>query len=118
MKGVMITVMICKSKINQYRERIHKILSAKVANRQLCVVYWGPPAVSGSVDSQVFRIPQAVPLPYDYYHQVLKAMCARVGLRASDFSSHSLRRGGQLSCACVGWNWKRSKKGEIGAQIV
>ena len=51
-----------KSKTNQYRERIHKIPVAKLANHQLCAVHWmrkhlqqcpAPP------DSQVFRIPRA-----------------------------------------------------------
>lgn len=95
-------IMVCvrKSKTNQFRERIHRIPVAKVANRELCAVFWVQKHMEqcpAPLEAQVFRVPKAghsIPLPYNYYNEVIKAMCHRTGLPASEFSTHSLRRGG------------------------
>lgn len=93
-------VNVRKSKTNQFRERVHKIPVAKVANRALCAVFWVKRHMDqcpAPQDAQVFRIPKAghsVPLTYSFYTAVLKAACTAAGLQAGDFSSHSLRRGG------------------------
>ena len=75
-----IMVMVRKSKPNQFRERVHQIPVAKVTNKPLCAIHWVRKHLRQCpvpADAQVFRIPRAghsVPLPYDYYNQVLKAM--------------------------------------------
>ena len=96
--GVLVSVR--KSKTNQFRERVHKIPVAEVANKELCAVFWlrrhmlqcpAPP------DARIFRTPRkghSVPLSYEFYSSVLKRTCAAAGLPPGEFSSHSLRRGG------------------------
>ena len=89
-----------KSKTNQYRQRVHKIPVAKVANKKLCAVYWVRRHLEqcpAPLDAMAFRIPRAgcsIPLPYAFYSSVLKMACGAVGLPPGEFSSHSLRRGG------------------------
>ena len=96
--GMMIHVR--KSKTNQYRQRVHRIPVANVANRELCAVYWVRRHIAqcpAPLDAQAFRMPRAghsVPLSYTFYSAVLKMACAAVGLPQGEFSSHSLRRGG------------------------
>ena len=96
--GIMIAVR--KSKTIQYKEKVHRIPVAKVRNIDLCAVHWVArhftecPAPPGA---QAFRMPRrgnSVPLSYSYYLNVLKLVCARVGLDPTVFSTHSLRRGG------------------------
>ena len=96
--GLLISVR--KSKTIQFKEKVHKIPVAKVANRDLCAYYWvrrhflecpAPP------DAQAFRVPRtghSVPLTYNFYLSVIKHLCEAAGLDQSQFSTHSLRRGG------------------------
>ena len=93
-------VRVSKSKTIQYKERVHLIPVTKVRNRRLCAVYWVTrhfldcPAHPGAA---AFRIPRggnSIPLQYSYYTAVIKFLCSRAGLDQSDYSSHSLRRGG------------------------
>lgn len=96
--GVMVWVR--KSKTNQFRERIHKIPVAEVANRELCAVFWLKrhfDQCPAPRDAQAFRVPReghSIPLQYRYYTDVLKSSCRAAGLPPDQFSSHSLRRGG------------------------
>ena len=97
---------------------------ARVANRELCAVYWVQWHMTecpAPMDAQVFRLPRAghsVPLSYNYYNDVIKAMCARSGLPPCEFSTHSLRRVGLHSLGCVARASRRSRKEVIGSQTV
>ena len=95
-------VLVCvrKSKTNQFRERVHKIPVAEVANKELCAVSWLRKHLRqcpAPMDAKVFRIPRdghSIPLTYEYYSSKLKIACSAAGLPPNEFSSHSLRRGG------------------------
>ena len=96
--GMMLRVL--KSKTNQFADRVHLIPVVRVKGDALCAVYWtklhfkqcpAPP------DSMAFRLPRlgnSVPMSYAYYMQVIKCMCRASALNETEFSTHSLRRGG------------------------
>ena len=89
-----------KSKTNQYRQRVHRIPVAKVANKDLCAVYWVSrhfEQCPAPLDARAFRMPRtghSIPLSYAFYSAVLKMACTAIGLPPGEFSSHSLTRGG------------------------
>lgn len=91
---------IKKSKTNQFRQRMHLIPISRVKNKELCAVHWYEVHVQqcpAHADAIAFRMPRrghSVPLSYKYYQAVIKNACSVTGLDASEFSTHSLRRGG------------------------
>ena len=97
--GMLITVR--RSKTIQFGERELVIPVAKVANTDLCAVFWCCKHFSQAPVSRsapAFQVPHASggfnPLTYPIYQSTLKHFCEQIGLDKSDFSSHSLRRGG------------------------
>ena len=105
--GMVITVR--RSKTIQFSEKELVIPVARVANTDLCAVYWckkhfAQTPLLGSAPA--FQVPSASggfrPLPYASFQSTIKFFCAEIGLNPSDFSSHSLRRGGCTFLASQG----------------
>ena len=89
-------VNVVKSKTIQ----VHRILVAKLGNREMCAVYWVQRNFEECPvpeEALAFRLPRAghsVPLTYRFYVSVIKELCVRTGLDPTRYSTHSLQRGG------------------------
>lgn len=104
--GLMLTVR--RSKTIQYKQRELKIPVSRVEDTRLCAVTWIEKHMAqmpaGKKDP-LFMIPgPAGPeaIPYKAYQLTLKMICKQAGLDPSEFSSHSLRRGGATYLGMVG----------------
>ena len=92
-------VQVEKSKTIQRREKLLQLPVTYCLDRHLCAVYWTKRhflEVPMGQDSPAFCIPQVVPVPLDYvtYQQMIKFFAEMGGLDPTEFSSHSMRRGG------------------------
>lgn len=85
------------SKTNQFSARIHPVPLFKTNNNKLCPVTALQTMISripAPLDSPLFLLPNKKPLTYHMFNNNLKHLIKLIGLKPTDFSSHSFRRGG------------------------
>ena len=93
-------VRVRRSKTIQFRERVHTIPVACVANPALCAVYWvqrhfrDAPGGEGDHAFLIRSRGRLVSMPYTFYLSSIKYLSDRARLHPGNFSTHSLRRGG------------------------
>lgn len=105
--GVM--VYVHRSKNHRFRTVPHRIPITTVQNYKMCAVYWirrhfcEYPA---SQSSNAFLVKSGGTysrLDYYTFSHRFKVACAKAGLDPTQYSSHSLRRGGATFLAMCGW---------------
>ena len=92
-------VEIERSKTIQKREKVLRLPVAYSPDRRLCAAWWTAQhfkEVPAPLDSPAFIIPDDPPTPLDYntYLGAIKYLAEMAGLDPTDFSTHSMRRGG------------------------